>query len=217
MIRVLVVHQTALICSLITSVLSEEPDIEIVGQVTTIEDALNKLEENCNMVLVAATLANNGAMKLTEAVVQRSPSTKVVIIGLSESKNAILQYIAAGASGYVLQDVSVDGLLDHVRAVYAEKAIISPAVAAALMNRIAELSKVSAQYELDAASCDDLTPREKDVLDLIGEGFTNQEIADKLFIEVGTVKNHVHNILKKLEVSSRQEAAAYLPFIQNES
>ena len=217
MIRVLVVHQTPLICSLISSVLSEEPDIYIIGQVTTVDEALATLEkETCNMILVAATLTNNGAMKLTETVAQSDPAIKVLIIGLPESKNAILQYVAAGASGYVLQDVSVDKLLDHVRAVYDEKALISPTIAAALMDRIAELSRISSQYELDASVCDALTPREHNVLDLIGEGFTNQEIADRLFIEVGTVKNHVHNILKKLDVSSREEAAAYLPFIQED-
>jgi RNA polymerase sigma factor (sigma-70 family) len=218
MIHVLVVHQTALISSLIASVLSEEPDINVVSQVTTLDEALSILEKGgCNMVLVAATLPDNGAMKLTESLAQARPNIKVLVIGLPESKNAILQYVAAGAAGYVLQDVSVEALLDNVRAVYEDKAIISPVIAAALMSRVAELARISSQSELDMTACEELTPRERDVLDHIGKGYTNQEIAEQLFIEVGTVKNHVHNILKKLAVSSRQEAAAYLPFIQDDS
>ena len=217
MIRVLVVHQTRLISSIITSVLEEEEDITVVGQATDVDSALTLLEESpCEMVLVAATLPENGALQLTEAVAQTGSSTKVLVIGLPKSKNAILQYVAAGASGYVLQEVSTDRLLDHIRAAYDGKAIISPDIAAALMNHISELAQISTQTNVDPSAYSELTPREREVLDLVGEEYSNQEIADQLFIEVGTVKNHVHNILKKLDVSSRHEAAAYLPFVEDE-
>lgn len=215
MIRLIIVHQAHLICSLIASVLSEESDIYVIGYATNVEEALSKLERsNCNMILVAATLPDNGALELTKAVAERKSAVKVLVIGLPESENMILQYVAAGASGYVLQDVPVEKLLDNVRAVYDDKAIISPSVAAALMNRITELAQISSQTQVDPEAVHELTPREREVLDLIGQEATNQEIADKLFIEVGTVKNHVHSILKKLDVSSREEAASYLPYIK---
>ncbi|HEX6387681.1 MAG TPA: response regulator transcription factor [Anaerolineae bacterium] len=215
MIRLIIVHQAHLICSLIASVLSEESDIYVIGYATNVEEALSKLERsNCNMILVAATLPDNGALELTKAVAERKSAVKVLVIGLPESENMILQYVAAGASGYVLQDVPVEKLLDNLRAVYDDKAIISPSVAAALMNRITELAQISSQTQVDPEAVHELTPREREVLDLIGQEATNQEIADKLFIEVGTVKNHVHSILKKLDVSSREEAASYLPYIK---
>lgn len=215
MIRLIIVHQAHLICSLIASVLSEESDIYVIGYAMNVEEALSKLERsNCNMILVAATLPDNGALELTKAVAERKSAVKVLVIGLPESENMILQYVAAGASGYVLQDVPVEKLLDNVRAVYDDKAIISPSVAAALMNRITELAQISSQTQVDPEAVHELTPREREVLDLIGQEATNQEIADKLFIEVGTVKNHVHSILKKLDVSSREEAASYLPYIK---
>lgn len=217
MIRLMIVHQAHLICSLIASVLSEEPDIYIVGYASTVEDALSMVERsNCNMILVAATLPDNGALELTKAMAERRPPVKVLVIGLPESENVILQYVAAGASGYVLQDVPVDKLLDNVRAVYDDKAIISPSVAAALMSRITELAQVSSQARIEPEAIEELTPREREVLDLIGQEATNQQIADQLFIEVGTVKNHVHSILKKLDVSSREEAASYLPYIRQQ-
>ena len=218
MIRILVVHQTRLISSIISSVLDEEEDIIVLGQATSTDGALERLrKEPCEIVLVAATLPENGALKITEAVAQMESGPKVLVIGLPKSKNAILQYVAAGASGYVLQEVSTERLLDHIRAVYDGKAIISPDIAAALMNHISELAQISTQTDIDPSAYSELTPREREVLELIGEEYSNQQIADRLFIEVGTVKNHVHNILKKLDVSSRHEAAAYLPFVQDES
>jgi two-component system NarL family response regulator len=196
-------------------VLSDEKDITVVGRATTVAEAMSYLEAGqCNMVLISAQLADNGALKLTETAVEINPDTKVLVTGLPESKNIILQYVMAGAAGYVLEDVSVENLLDHIRAVHDDKAIVSPEIAAALMEQISELAYISSQDQLDTTAVTDLTNREREVLNLIGEGLTNQEIADRLFIEVGTVKNHVHNLLKKLDVNSREEAAAYLPFLE---
>lgn len=217
MIRVLVVHQTQLISSIIANVLDEEEDITVIAQASSTEEALDCLENQpCEMVLVAATLPDNGALRITEEITDRDTNTKVLVIGLPKSKNAILQYVAAGASGYVLQEVSTERLLEHIRAAYDGKAIISPDIAAALMSHINELAQISTQTDIDPSAYAQLTPREREVLDLIGEDFSNQQIADKLYIEVGTVKNHVHNILKKLDVSSRHEAAAFLPFVKDE-
>lgn len=217
MIRVIVVHPARLIANVIASVLSEETDIYVAGTAVTAEEALGKLERsNCNMILAAATLANNGALTLTEAVTAYHPNTKVLLIGVPQSESVILQYVMAGASGYVLQDVPVEKLLDNVRAAYNDEALVSPSMAAALMNQIADLAQISAQNDLDPQAIKSLTPRERDVLNLIGDGLTNQEIAERLVIEVGTVKNHVHNILKKLDVSSRTEAASYLPLLDKD-
>jgi DNA-binding NarL/FixJ family response regulator len=215
MIHALVVHQAQLISSLITSVLSEEEDVYVVGRAASVEEALAKIElGNCNIILVAATLPDRGALELTKTVAEHYSHIKVLVIGLPESESMILEYVAAGAAGYVLQDVPVERLLDNVRAVHEDKAIVSPTVAAALMERIAELSRITSQHQLNPEAYDLLTPREREVLALIGEGLTNQQIGERLFIEVGTVKNHVHNILKKLEVNSREEAAAYLPLVE---
>ena len=107
-------------------------------------------------------------------------------------------------------------MLQHVRAAHDGEAIVSPDIAAALMDHISELAQISSQTDIDPSAYAELTPREREVLDLIGEDSSNRQIAEKLFIEVGTVKNHVHNILKKLDVSNRHEAASFLPFIKNE-
>ncbi|MBK8902988.1 MAG: response regulator transcription factor [Anaerolineaceae bacterium] len=217
MIRVIVVHQTRLIASLIASVLTEEEGIFVVGLATSVEEALGKVaRSNCNMMLVAATLPNQGALSLTREMVKLDPSVKVMVIGMPDSENMILQYVMAGAAGYVLQDVTTERLLENIWAAHNEKALISPDIAAKLIQQLAELARLSTQRALDPMAVDELTPRERDVLTLIGEGMTNQEIADRLVVEVGTVKTHVHNILKKLDVSNREDAAAYLHFLDDD-
>lgn len=211
-IRVLAVNEIRLMCNVISAMLEEEPDIEVVGTATTSEEALAQISE-CDVVLVNTGLPDNGALKLTRAVVEKAPSVRVLVMGLAESETEILQYVETGAAGYVLKDDSVDELLRHIRATHSDEALVSPEIAAALMSRVSEL----AQSYPGTAGVDEtaeLTPREHEVLQLIGQGLSNQEIADRLIIEVGTVKNHVHNILQKLNVNSRQDAAAYLAVIE---
>lgn len=216
MIRIVIVHQTKLIANIIASVLSEESDIYVVGTAVTVTEAVGKLERsNCNMLLVASTLPDDGALALTEVVTLSHPQVKVLVIGIPKSESIILQYVMAGVSGYVLQNVSVEQLINNVRAAHDDKALISPKIAAALMNHVTELAQISAQHDLDPQAIAELTPREREVLHLIGEGLTNQEIGNALVIEVGTVKNHVHNILRKLDVNSRDEAASYLPLLKD--
>jgi DNA-binding NarL/FixJ family response regulator len=217
MIRVLVVHPTRLVCSLLVSVLDEEPNMQPVAWATTVEEALKKVETSrCNIILASAAMPDNGALELTKLVAETYPSIKVIITGVPESKYVILQYVMAGAAGYVLQDVSVDRLLENIEAAQEHKALVTPEMVSVFMDHIAELAHVSARPYLDQEIYAELTPRELEVLQLIDEGLTNKEIADRLYIEVGTVKNHVHNILRKLDVSSREDAAAHLPFIESD-
>ena len=213
MIQILVVHPTKLIGSLLTTTLREtsEENLYIVGQIQTTADTLDWLTHNSShIVLVAANLPDDGALHLTQTIAAQYPDTKVLVFGLPNSKQAILQYVLAGASGYVLQEASVELLLEHIQAVHEEEALISPKMAALFMSKLTEMAQISAQTSIDPEKLASLTPREMEVLTLIEDGLTNADIGEILFIEVGTVKNHVHNILRKLDVSNRDEAAAHL-------
>jgi DNA-binding NarL/FixJ family response regulator len=213
MIRVLLVNEIPLMCNVIASVLEDEPDIEVAGRATSVDEALDQAPE-CDIVLVSTQLPDDGALKLIQALVETEPSVKMLALGLSETKEQVLSYVEAGADGYVLKDNSVDALLEHIRTVHRGKALVSPEIAGALMSRVSEWAQLFEDIEAGVAETADLTPREREILELIGQGLTNQEIADCLVIQVGTVKNHVHNILQKLDVSSRQDAAAYLAVIK---
>ncbi len=208
MIRVLVVNEIKLMCNVITSVLLEESDIEVIGTATTLDEAMKGVA-GTDIVLVSTQLPHQGAVNLTHRVGEMKGNAKVIVLGLAESESEILKYVEAGASGYVLRDDTVEELLRNIRAIYRGEAVVSPEIAAALMQRVNELAQVFSDVDIGVASPSDLTDRESEILALISEGLTNQEIADQLFIEVGTVKNHVHNILDKLNVSSRHEAAAF--------
>ena len=207
--RVGLVNAIRILCNVIAAVLENEPDIEVAGCATTVDEAL-ALAPRCDVLVVSTRLPNAGALHITQAVAQANLSTKVLILGLAESKDEILHYVEAGAAGYVLQDDSVEDLLTRLRSMHSGTALISPEVATALMTRVAELAKSPAQSGPKPDVSLDLTPREHEILTLIGQGLSNQQIAERLVIEVGTVKIHVHNILHKLNVTDRQAAAAYL-------
>jgi len=218
MIGVLLVNRSRLICSVMTAALEGEPDIQVVGSATSVDEAFNLARSgNCDVVLVRNNLPNDGALELTQALRGDVSSLRVLITGVAEQEEIILRYIEAGAAGYVLSNESLTELMENIRAVHRGEALVSPEIAGTLVSHIAKLTEVRPipeyRYRLDQVA--DLTPREQEVLDLIGEGLSNQEIADRLVIEVGTAKNHVHSILQKLDASDRHDAAAQWHAIQD--
>jgi DNA-binding NarL/FixJ family response regulator len=215
-IKVLLVIEVRLIANLFTSVLEDEPGIEIVGFVSTMGDALEFLQaQQVDVALVSGGLPNQDALKLTRTTMECSPSTKVLILGLSEeNQQDTLRYIEAGASGYILKDSSLKELIEVIRLAQRGEAQVSTRMAGAMMERLFRLARIFSAVENRIDGDVRLTSRELEVLQFISEGLTNQEIATRLVVEVGTVKNHVHRILEKLNVNSRQEAASYLAFIK---
>jgi two-component system NarL family response regulator len=214
-IRILLVNEFRLIGNVIVAALEDETDIHVVGCVTTPKEALEIVQENdVDVALVSTRLSEEGAINLTRAITDFAPSTKVLALGLTEEKQRVLRYVEAGATGYILKDDSLDDLIETVRAAQEGKVFVSPQIAAAMMERLSDLAQIFSSVENNVADTPGLTSRELEVLELIGKDFTNQEIADHLVIEIGTVKNHVHSILDKLNVGSRGEAAAYLAFIK---
>lgn len=212
-ITVSVVNEVQFVCDVIRKVLEDEPGIKVIASATTVADALKFIPES-DVLLVSTKLPDEGALKLTKLVSEEYRDTKVLALGLSEKYKQIEVYIEAGADGIVHRDDSMDELVDHIRASYEDKALLSPKVAYRLMSKVAEFAQLLDDIEVGVDEISQLTPREREIIELIGQGSSNQEIADQLFIELGTVKNHVHSILKKLNVNSRVDAAAYLAVVK---
>lgn len=213
-ISLLLVNEIRLMGNVIVAALQDEPDIDVAACVTTYDEALHIVQEQAiDVALVSTRLPDSGGLRLTSAITELSPTTKVLALGLTEEKKRVLRYVEAGASGYILKDDSLEDLIDIVRATQEGKVFVSPQIAAAMMKRLTDLAQMFAGVENNLSDTTALTTREMEVLELISKGFTNQQIAQNLVIEVGTVKNHVHNILEKLNVRSRGEAAAYLAFM----
>jgi DNA-binding NarL/FixJ family response regulator len=148
---------------------------------------------------------------------KKAPSVRILIIGISETREQVLQYIEAGASGYVIRESSVNDLLAVIRAAGAGKALVSPEIASALIQRVKSLTQLFVEDGKSLPDVTILTKREFQILQMVSQNFNNQEIADRLVISRGTVKNHIHNILEKLCVSSRTEAVNLFTSILNNS
>ncbi|MFN2137939.1 MAG: LuxR C-terminal-related transcriptional regulator [Candidatus Promineifilaceae bacterium] len=210
MFRVLIAHSSRFVCDSLRSALDGINDVYVVGGATTREE-LDFLLPHANLLILGTELGQADPFKVVEAVRDTHPEIKILVMGLNEDPDLIIRFVEAGASGYILRDESIDDMVGKLQAVREERAIVSPAVAAAMMDRLAQLAGLETPAAFMAAhqtQLGELTSRENEVLSLITDGCTNQEIADSLVIEYGTVKNHVHNILSKLEVRNRHEAAS---------
>lgn len=218
MINLLIVDEVQLSCDALASVLSREADLTVVAKATTLSQALEELErKQCNLALIHSNLADSGAITLIEEIKMAFPDIRVIVLGIVDTEAIIVRYIEAGAIGYLLRNESLEALLHKIRAAFEERALVTPEIAALLIERVSSLAAQLTELGIDHADYDKLTIREKEILGLVAEGLTNQEIAAELVIELGTVKNHVHNILDKLNVHSRQDAAIYLSLIEREA
>ncbi|MEO5886668.1 MAG: response regulator transcription factor, partial [Anaerolineales bacterium] len=190
-------------------------DFMIVGRSENMEEAMKIIQErSVDVALVSVGLPGQSAVKLTRAIVDSTPNTKVLVLGLADDTDDVLKYIEAGAAGYILKDSSLLDLIEIMRSTQRGEAQVSAKMAGAMMERLSSLAKMFSTSETNFTDDVRLTPREREVLHCIGQGCTNQEIASTLLVELGTVKNHVHSILEKLNVSNRDEAASYLAFIE---
>lgn len=215
MIRVLIVDSILLICEVMAAALEDEDDIKIAGIAATKDEAeAQLLQTNVDLTLISTNLPDGEALDLTSNIRRDFGDSKIVVLGMADTEAVIMRYIEAGASGYILKDASLERLPINIRAAYNGEALVSPQVAAALMERVAKLTEQLADLGVSPGGYEELTPREKEILNLIAAGLSNQEIADALTVEIGTVKSHVHSILNKLNVNSRKDAATYLSLIE---
>jgi two-component system response regulator DevR len=213
MIRLLLVNQMRLLCNVLASVLEDEPDMQVVGCATSLGEALD-LAAKSDVILVNTRMPDDAALQLTRTIVKTELPVKVLALGLAESEEQILQYVQAGATGYVLKDDSVADMLEQIRAVYAGRVRVSPRIASALMSRVNEYAQLFDKMEISISNPADFTPREREILELIGQAHTNQQIAEQLVIAEGTVKNYVHSILQKLDATNRHQAATIWTFVK---
>lgn len=216
MIRLLVVHKVRLMCELMGAALKEQPDMQVADFARCAEEAMAKVQQgNYNVVVVSINLPDNEALRLTRMIARTSKQTKVLVTGVVESKAAILRCIEEGAAGYILEEDSLQDLVKKIRAVCCDESLVSPSIASALILRLAELKRkvheirnIAAKESIEQPS--ELTAREWEIVRLIEKGLSNQQISEALVIELGTVKNHVHNILRKLNVQSRKHAVVFV-------
>jgi two-component system NarL family response regulator len=188
-------------------VLAAEDDIELVGEASDGTEAVQKAGESLpDLVLMDIRMPKSSGIEACRAMKEVAPSSKIVMLTISDEEEDLFEAIRAGASGYLLKDIPLDEVADVVRAVHGGQSLINPSMAAKLLTEFAALNKRDQEERAEQVPAPKLTDREMQVLKLVARGMNNRDIAKELFISENTVKNHVRNILEKLQIHSRMEA-----------
>jgi DNA-binding NarL/FixJ family response regulator len=207
-VRVLIVDDHALFRRGLMLVLESEPGIEVVGEAEDGEDAVAKAEATApDVVLMDVRMPKLSGIGATKAVAAVLPTSKIIMLTVSDEEEDLYEAIRAGAAGYLLKEISIEEVADAVRAVVQGQTLISPSMASKLITEFQNLSRMT--NDRSQVPAPKLTDRELEVLRLVAQGMTNREVADQLYIAENTVKNHVRNILEKLHLHSRMEAVLY--------
>ena len=207
-IHIFIVDDNRLLREGLISMLAEQKDIVVVGAAASGRKALDQIKRlQPDIALVDIGLPDKDGIKVTHSLRKNAPKVKVIILGMIDLTDEIMAGIEAGASGYVLKEASFDYLVDTIRLAHRNETFCSPRMAASLFSRIAELATERAPEKRTPNI--KLTGRELEVITLIAEGLPNKQIAQRLYIETQTVKNHIHNILDKLQLHNRLEAVQY--------
>jgi DNA-binding NarL/FixJ family response regulator len=207
-IRVLVVDDHALFRRGLQMVLGAESDVEVVGEASDGAEALKVASETLpDIVLMDVRMPRRGGIDATTAIKDAVPSAKIIMLTISDEEADLYDAIKAGATGYLLKEISTDEVATAIRAVADGQSQISPSMASKLLTEFKSMIQRTDERRLVPAPR--LTDRELEVLKLVATGMNNRDIAKELFISENTVKNHVRNILEKLQLHSRMEAVVY--------
>jgi DNA-binding NarL/FixJ family response regulator len=207
-IRVVVVDDHALFRHGLQMVLDVEEDIQVVAEAGDGAEGVARTEQLApDVVLMDVRMPRQSGIEATRQIREVLPNTKVLMLTISEEEEDLYEAIKAGASGYLLKEISIEEVASAVRAVHAGQSLISPSMASKLLTEFATMVKrADGRQPLLPPR---LTDRELEVLKLVARGYNNRDIAKELAISENTVKNHVRNILEKLHLHSRMEAVVY--------
>lgn len=206
-IRVLVVDDHALFRRGLEIVLAAEEDIQVVGEAGDGAEAVDKAADLLpDIVLMDVRMPKRGGIEACTSIKEVAPSAKIIMLTISDEEADLYDAIKAGATGYLLKEISTDEVSTAIRAVADGQSQISPSMAAKLLTEFKSMIQRTDERLVPAPR---LTDRELEVLKLVATGMNNRDIAKELFISENTVKNHVRNILEKLQLHSRMEAVVY--------
>jgi DNA-binding NarL/FixJ family response regulator len=209
-VRILLVDDQALFRRALATLVAEQPDFEVVGEA---ENGLQAVELahslNPDLVVMDVEMPVMTGVEATQRIRNELPGVRVVILSVSEADDHVFDAIRFGAHGYLLKDLRPEQLYDLIRAVMRNETALSPAIAGRLLREFRERSERRPVAKVETPG-PGLTQREIQILQLVAEGLSNKEIGVRLSITEGTVKNHVHNALEKLQLENRIQAAAYV-------
>jgi NarL family two-component system response regulator LiaR len=202
-IRIVIADDHTIVRKGLRAVLRNQPDIEVVGEAATGREAVTEFERlQPDVILMDLAMPEVNGIEAIEQIQADHPGARILVLTSFSSEDKIFPAIKAGALGYHLKDSSPEELVEAIRQVHRGESALHPVIARKVLK---ELSRPSGR----PPTADPLTPREVEVLRLVAQGRSNQEIADELFISETTVRTHVSNILSKLHLASRTQAALF--------
>ncbi|MCR8969091.1 response regulator transcription factor [Facklamia sp. 7083-14-GEN3] len=202
MIKVLLIDDHEMVRLGVSSYLSIQDDIEVIGEANNgLVGYHHALELRPDVILMDLVMDTMDGIEATQKIMQEWPEAKIIIVTSFLDDEKVYPAIEAGAQSYILKTSSAKEIADAIRSTYQGKSVMQDEVTQKMLNRETEEKQVHLH--------DDLTNREREVLELIARGYSNQAIAEELFITLKTVKTHVSNILSKLEVDDRTQATIY--------
>lgn len=204
-IRILLVDDQRLFREGLRTLLTLSGEVEVVGEASNGQEALTEATRlRPDVVLMDLRMPILDGVAATRRLHEELPESRVIVLTTFDDDEDVFEGLRAGAVGYLLKDVAPDKLLEAIRAAAAGESFLQPSVAAKV---VAEFARLNAAAPAPHPLVEPLSDRELDILRLLGEGLSNKEIAAQLYIAEGTVKNHVTNILGKLNVRDRTQAA----------
>ena len=204
-LRVVLADDHDMFRTALRQLLEENGPLRVVGEAATGEGAVTQVREQApDVVVMDLAMPGLGGVEATRLIIDEAPHTSVVVLTVSEEASDVVDAIVAGACGYLLKSASIEELIAGIRAAAAGDALISPGIAGRLLTHVREQA-----VPASPSPSTQLSARELDVLKLVAEGKDNAEIAAQLFISPKTVKNHISNILAKLQMENRIQAAVY--------
>jgi DNA-binding NarL/FixJ family response regulator len=184
------------------ALLTSAPGVELVGEATTGEEAVSLAAElQPDVVVMDVQMPGIGGIEATRRIIRDGPNIRILVVTMFEDDGTVFQAMRAGARGYVLKGANYAEMLRAIRAVGTGEAIFSPKIAVRLMDYFSSIRPTTLPQAFP-----ELSDREREILDLIAQGYKNTDIARLLFLSPKTVRNHVSNVLHKLQVADRTEA-----------
>jgi DNA-binding NarL/FixJ family response regulator len=207
-IRLLLIEDNRLLRNGILAILKPQKDIVIIAASGDGKDTLFKIKQlKPNVVLLDLGLRSQNSLHVVDILKKNFPEAKIIVMDLAPVQADILQYVKAGANGFILKDASLNDFLITIRTVAEGSTVLPPLLVDSLFSQIVDHAVREGKSKLNEAVR--MTKREREVIGFLGEGMSNKEIGQKIRVSTYTVKSHIHNIMEKLALHTRLEIANY--------